>query len=123
MSASRLVWLAVGLIVLVYVGWAIAPASALYSTVLTPHRLLAVAALLKLVALLLGAVWAFACRDRLDADNPARPAWFLLSLGLLSTFAGQVCLAPFQLVFGETPFPTPSVEIGPSDIFQISLPS
>lgn len=113
MSASRLVWLAVGLIVLVYVGWAIAPASALYSTVLTPHRLLAVAALLKLVALLLGAVWAFACRDRLDADNPARPAWFLLSLGLLSTFAGQVCLAPFQLVFGETPFPTPG------DIFYV----
>ena len=48
-----------------------------------------------------------ACRDRLETDNPARPAWFLLSLGLLSTFAGQLSLAPFQLVLGETPFPTP----------------
>jgi len=105
-SASRLAWLAVAIVVLVYVGWAVAPASAVYSTVLTPHRLLALAALLKLAALLLGAVWAFACRDRLDADNPARPAWLLLALGLLSTFAGQLCLAPFQLVFGETPFPT-----------------
>jgi diguanylate cyclase len=105
-STSRLAWLAVGITVLVYVGWAVAPASAVYSQVLTPHRLLALAALLKLAALLLGAVWAFACRDRLDADNPARPAWLLLALGLLSTFAGQLCLAPFQLVFGETPFPT-----------------
>lgn len=113
MSASKLVWLAVAISVLVYVGWAVAPASALYSTTLTPHRLLALAALLKLAALLLGAVWAFACRDRLDVDNPARPAWLLLSLGLLSTFAGQVCLAPFQLVFGETPFPTPG------DIFYV----
>ena len=64
--------------------------------------------MLKLVCLLAGAVWAFACRDRLEAGNPARPAWFLLSLGLLATFAGQLCLAPFQLVFGETPFPGPA---------------
>ena len=71
-----------------------------------PHRLLAIAAVFKLVYLLAGAAWAFACRDRLEAGNPARPAWFLLSLGLLATFAGQLSLAPFQLVSGETPFPT-----------------
>ena len=74
-------------------------------SVLTPHRLLALAAVLKLVYLLAGAAWAFACRDRLEADNPARPAWFLLSLGLLSTFVGQLCLAPFQVVRNETPVP------------------
>jgi hypothetical protein len=89
-----------------YGGWAIAPASALYSEALTPPRLLALAAVLKLVYLLAGTAWAFACRDRLEADNPARPAWFLLSLGLLSTFAGQLALSPFQLVRGETPFPS-----------------
>ena len=87
-------------------GWALGPASALYTQLLSPHRLLALAAVLKLVYLLAGAAWAFACRDRLEADNPARPAWFLLSLGLLSTFAGQLCLAPFQVVRNETPFPS-----------------
>jgi hypothetical protein len=108
MSGTRsLPWIAVGLAVALYVGWAVAPASAFYTAILGPHRLLALAAVFKLVYLLSGAVWAFGCRDRLELDNPARPAWFLLSLGLVSTFAGQLCLAPFQLVLGETPFPTP----------------
>jgi len=95
-----------GLAVAVYAGWAVAPGSALYTRVLPPSRLLQLAAALKLVYLLGGAGFAFACRDRLEADNPARPAWFLLSLGVLSTFAGQLCLAPFQIVQGETPFPS-----------------
>jgi len=113
MSGSpKLAWIVVFLAVLLYVGWAIWPSSALYNELLNGHWLLAIAAVFKLTALLLGSVWAFACRDRLE-DNPARPAWFLLSLGLLATFAGQLCLAPFQLVFGETPFPTPG------DIFYV----
>ena len=99
-------WLVLGVAVAIFVGWAAFPATVLYSRVLTPQRLLALAALLKLGYLLAGATWAFACRDRLEADNPARPAWFLLSLGLLSTFAGQLCLAPFQVVRNETPFPS-----------------
>jgi len=106
-GAAKRAWLAVGLAMLVYVGWALAPTSSLYTEYLTGHRLLATAAVFKLAALLLGAVWAFSCRDLLEADNPARPAWFLLSLGLVSTLAGQMCLAPYQLVLGETPFPTP----------------
>jgi hypothetical protein len=102
----RAPWVVLGLAVALFVGWAVFPASALYSQVLSPHLLLALASILKLVYLLAGAAWAFACRDRLEADNPARPAWFLLSLGLLSTLVGQLCLAPFQVVRGETPFPT-----------------
>jgi hypothetical protein len=101
------------LAVALYVGWAVFPTSALYSEWLDGHRLLALASVFKLVYLLAGAVWAFECRDRLEPGNPARPAWFLLSLGVLATFAGQVCLAPYQLVFGETPFP------GPGDIFYV----
>ena len=112
-GAPKLPWVAVLLAVLLFVGWAIWPASALYNDVLSAHRMLAIAAAFKLAALLLGSIWAFACRDRLETDNPARPAWFLLSLGLLSTFAGQASLAPFQLVLGETPFPTPG------DIFYV----
>jgi hypothetical protein len=112
-ASSRLPWAVVGLAVALYVGWAIAPASELYTRWLNGHRLLALGAVIKLVYLMAGSAWAFACRDRLEPGNPARPAWFLLSLGLLSTFAGQLCLAPYQLVFAETPFP------GPGDIFYL----
>jgi hypothetical protein len=99
-------WVVLGVAVCVFLGWAVAPASTLYSSVLTPHRLLVLASLLKLVYLLAGAALAFACRDRLEPGNPARPAWFLVSLGLLATFAGQLCLAPFQIALNQTPFPS-----------------
>jgi hypothetical protein len=103
---NPLPWLVLIVAMVVYVGWAAFPASGLYTGVLDPHRLLVLASALKLVYLLAGAAWAFQCRDRLEAGNPARPAWFLLSLGLLSTFAGQLCLAPHQLAWNETPFPS-----------------
>ena len=99
-------WLVLGLAVAVCLGWAVFPSSTLYGGVLTPHRMLVLASALKLAYLFAGAAFAFRCRDRLEAGNPARPAWFLLSLGLLSTFAGQLCLAPFQLTRNETPFPS-----------------
>jgi hypothetical protein len=99
-------WLGLGLGVAVCLGWAAFPSSGFYTGVLTPHRLLVLASALKLLYLLAGAAFAFRCRDRLEAGNPARPAWFLLSLGLLSTFAGQLCLAPLQLARNETPFPS-----------------
>jgi hypothetical protein len=105
-SSNLWPWTLLALAVVVYCGWALAPTSALYANVLTPHLLVAAAALLKLVYLLAGAAWAFACRDRLEPGNPARPAWALLSLGLLSTFAGQLSLAPFQIVRNESPFPS-----------------
>jgi hypothetical protein len=103
---GALPWAGLGIAVAVFVGWAAFHSSALYDEVLTPPRLLALAALVKLVYLLAGSALAFACRDLLEADNPARPAWLLLSQGILSMFAGQLCLAPYQLVRGETPFPS-----------------
>jgi hypothetical protein len=110
MSETRgkglLPWAILGAAVALYVGWALAPASALYTRLLGPHRLVALASLLKLVYLLAGSASAFRCRDRLEPGNPARPAWFFLSLGLLSTFVGQLCLAPFQVVRNQTPFPS-----------------
>jgi hypothetical protein len=112
-ATARLPWAVVGLAVALYVGWAIAPASDLYTQWLNGHRLVAIGAVVKLAYLLAGSAWAFACRDRLEPGNPARPAWFLLSLGMLSNFAGQLCLAPFQLVVGESPFPSPG------DIFYV----
>ena len=110
MSENRgprvLPWVVLGTTVALYLGWAMAPASALYTRALSPHRLIALAAALKLVYLLAGSAFAFQCRDRLEAGNPARAAWFFLSLGLLSNFVGQLCLAPFQVVRNETPFPS-----------------
>lgn len=99
-------WVLLGLAVGLYAGWAAFPSSGLYAGALTPHRMLVLAAALKLVYLLAGTAWAFRCRDRLEVGNPARPAWFLLSLGLLATFVGQLSLAPLQLVRNETPFPS-----------------
>jgi hypothetical protein len=103
---KALPWVVLALAVALFLGWAAVPASAVYVRLLPPHRMLAIAAVLKLAYLLAASAFAFACRDRLEAENPARPAWLLLSLGLLSTFAGQLCLAPYQVVRGETPFPS-----------------
>jgi hypothetical protein len=99
-------WAILATAAVVYCGWAIAPSSALYTRVLMPPVLLAVAALLKLIYLLAGALWAFGCRDRLEEGNPARPAWALLSVGLLSSFVGQLSFAPYQLLGNESPFPS-----------------
>jgi hypothetical protein len=99
-------WVLLGLGVAVCAGWAAFPSSGIYTDILTPHLILVLASALKLAYLLGGAAFAFRCRDLLEPGNPARPAWFLLSLGLLATFAGQLSLAPFQLVRNETPFPS-----------------
>ena len=99
-------WLLLGMAVAVCAGWAALPSSSLYTDVLTPHLILVLTSALKLGYLLGGAAFAFQCRDLLEPGNPARRAWFLLALGLLSTFAGQLCLAPFQLARNENPFPS-----------------
>lgn len=99
-------WLVLGVAAAMCAGWAAFPSSSLYTHVLTPHVMLVLASALKLSYLLGGTVFAFQCRDLLEPGNPARPAWLLLSLGLLSTFAGQLCLAPFQLARNESPFPS-----------------
>jgi hypothetical protein len=89
-----------------YVAWGLFPDAALFRETLTPRVLLAIAAVAKIAILLAGALLAFACRDRLDEGNPARPAWALLSAGLFSTLVGQLSLAPYQLFANTTPFPT-----------------
>jgi hypothetical protein len=102
-AAGWLLLLALGA---VFVGWALAPETALYRNWLTPRVLLALAAVAKIGFLAAGALLAFACRDGLEEGNPARPAWALLSAGLFATLVGQMSLAPYQLVAGETPFPS-----------------
>jgi hypothetical protein len=99
-------WLLLLALTGIYLGWGLAPEAALYSELLKPRLLLGLASICKLAYLLSGALLAFACRDRLDVGNPARPAWALLSVGLFATLAGQLSLAPHQILSGETPFPS-----------------
>ena len=102
-AAGWLLLLALGAM---FVGWALAPEAALYRDWLTPRRMLGLAAVVKIGFLVSGALLAFACRDGLEEGNPARPAWALLSAGLFATLVGQMSLAPYQLVTGQTPFPS-----------------
>jgi hypothetical protein len=99
-------WLLLAALAALYVGWGLAPDSRLYHDVLGTHLLTALASLFKITFLAAGALLAFACRDRLEPGNPARPAWALLSAGLFSTLVGQISLAPYQLTTGQTPFPS-----------------
>ncbi len=101
-----LVWVVLIALSALYVVWGVVPDTALFRELLTARILLAVASLAKMSYLLIGALLAFACRDRLESGNPARPAWTLLSIGLFATLAGQMSLAPFQLASGRTPFPS-----------------
>jgi hypothetical protein len=105
-AAPRAALAAVGLLVLAHVGWGLFPEAALFADPLTPRVLLAASAVGKLACLLAGALLAFACRDRLEEGNPARPAWALLSAGLFATLAGQLSLAPWQVFANATPFPS-----------------
>jgi hypothetical protein len=106
-SRTRAVgWLLLLALAALFVGWALAPESALYHDWLTPRLLLGLAAVVKIGFLVCGALLAFACRDGLEEGNPARPAWALLSAGLFATLVGQMSLAPYQLVAGQTPFPS-----------------
>ncbi|HVO11753.1 MAG TPA: hypothetical protein VMX54_13515 [Vicinamibacteria bacterium] len=92
--------------VLLFVAWGLAPEAALFRDAQSQHALLALASVLKLGLLVAGALVAFACRDRLEDGNPARPAWALLAAGLFATLAGQLSLAPYQLFSGQSPFPS-----------------
>lgn len=106
-APARVVFRAVLIaIVVLYGGWGLFGDTTLFREVLTPHVMVAFAAVLKMSCLLMGALTAFACRDRLEPGNPARPGWALLSAGLFCTLVGQMSLAPYQFLGGDAPFPS-----------------
>ncbi len=108
----NLLWLAMPLRlllafgVLLVLGWAALPDSWLYQAVLTPHLLLAVAALMKLASLGGAALLAARVARRLEVGNPIRRAWWTFAAGMGLMFAGQLALAPEQIVHGTSPFPS-----------------
>ncbi len=105
-AGSRVALAVVVAAVVLFLAWGLAPEASMFREAQTQHALLAVASVLKIALLVAGALVAFACRDRLDEGNPARPAWALLAAGLFATLAGQLSLAPYQLVSGTSPFPS-----------------
>jgi hypothetical protein len=105
-TADRVLWPSLWLTTLLFLGWGLVPRAALFTSVLSPVRLVGLAALAKLALLLLGTAWSWRSRAALEAGNPVRPAWTLLAGGLLATFLGQALLARYQLAGEPTPFPS-----------------
>jgi hypothetical protein len=69
--------------------------------------LLRLASAAKLCLLAVGALLAWRSAQLFEDDNPIRPAWRLLSLGLLATLIAQLGLAPYQMGSGgDAPFPS-----------------
>ena len=85
--------------------------SALCQRLLSPGVVLRAASLGKLFFLVFGAVYALRNLRRLAAENPVRPAWLLLSAGLVAYGLGQACLSYYQ-VLRSVPTPFPSIADG-----------
>jgi hypothetical protein len=95
-----------GAVALVYVARALAPHAALFQSVLTDGVLIRVAGLTKLALLVVAWNAARGNAAGLDADNPARRPWRLLSYGLLAFALGQGVLTAYQLAAGNNPYPS-----------------
>jgi hypothetical protein len=77
--------------------------------VLTARRLLWIGSLSKLFFATVAVLAALAVVRGFEADNPARRAWLLLTLGLGGFLVGQSILGYFQLVQGRAiVFPSPA---------------
>ena len=83
------------------------PESPLYRDYLTPSAILYIAAPIKLLFLLVAAVYASRSATSFERTNPVRTAWLLLASGLWAYVVAQSVLAFYQLVLGSAaPFPS-----------------
>ena len=67
-AIDRVLWPSLFAATLLFVGWGMVPRAPLFTTVLSPARLIAVAALVKLTLLSLGALWSWRARASIEAD-------------------------------------------------------
>ena len=105
--ASRLLALVTALCAALFVGQAAFPQARLYTSDGYARAAFVMGSTLKPLLLLLSALWAWACTRRFEGENPIRPAWRRLSLGLTFLLVGQLVLACYQL-FLHVPIPFPS---------------
>lgn len=96
-----------GAVAAVFVGQTLWPEAVPYRGALAEAALLRLGSATKL--LLLGLAWhqSRRCVFALEADNPARGPWRLLSLGFLGFFLGQSILGVYQIILGTSPYPSP----------------
>ncbi len=106
-GASLILILLTALPAALFVGQAAFPRAGLYTGDLYAGAAFVLGSVLKPLLLLLSAAWAWACTRRFEGDNPIRPAWGRLSLGLTFLLLGQLIIASYQL-FLHVPIPFPS---------------
>jgi hypothetical protein len=83
------------------------PESAIYRDLLTPDTILFIAAPIKVLFLVVAAVYAARSASSFQRGNPVRTAWLLLAFGLWAYVVAQSALTFYQLVLGRTaPFPS-----------------
>jgi hypothetical protein len=108
MTRSHLALVAFGLAVAaVFVGQTISALAPLYESALTAGVLLRLGGSTKLLLLFLSWWSAHRIASGLESDNPARTPWRLFALGLGCFFLGQAVLSSYQLLRGESPYPSP----------------
>lgn len=90
----------------IYLGQLAFGSSALYSKVLDERVLLITGGCIKLLALVVAAVFAYRSTVLLGAGNAARFPWALLTGGLAGLALGQATLVYFQVFRGVSPFPS-----------------
>lgn len=99
--------LAAGLAVAaLYAGRAVVGHEGIYAAALREGVLLRVAAVAKLVLLVLAAVHAHRTASALGADNAARRPWRLFAVAMDGFAAAQAVLSFFQMRDGVSPFPS-----------------
>lgn len=85
----------------------VTPESALYRDLLTAETILFVSAPIKLLFLLIAAIYASRSAASFESVNPVRSAWLLMAVGLWAYVVAQSVLAFYQLVLEKTaPFPS-----------------
>ena len=110
--ASFLLALLTAVCAALFVGQAAFPQAGLYASDGYAGASFVLGSALKPLLLLLSAASGWACTRRFESENPIRPAWWRLSLGLTFLLVGQLVIAFYQLVL-HVPIPFPSV----ADVF------
>ena len=91
---------------LLYLGRLAFASASIFTGTLNDRTLLIIGGWIKLLALVVSAVFAIRSAVLLGAGNPARGPWGLLGAGLAFLSLGQATLVYFQNFLGHTPFPS-----------------
>ncbi len=82
--------------------------SSFFRRALDDRAVLVLGTLVKLVCLLVAALWAGRIVPHFEPGNPARPAWRLMQLGFACYFVAQLTLSSLNLSLAKPPFPSPA---------------